>query len=160
MIDSKIILNDFEGSVRRLARKGVDVQSLTELRDLLEQRRSATHALNEARADLNKTSEEIGKLARTGAKEEVEAKRGGVLRLKEKIAELEAQERDVQEKADYILLRTPNFPADDAPDGASEADNVVVRTHGYDPEQYKGKDVSPALGCRECARNLRRRARR
>ena len=34
------------------------------------------------------------------------------------------------------LLRTPNLPSDDAPDGAGEADNVVVRTHGPGPETF------------------------
>ena len=34
------------------------------------------------------------------------------------------------------MLRLPNLPSEDAPDGASEADNVVVRTVGYDPARY------------------------
>src|SRR3546814_11972262 len=35
-----------------------------------------------------------------------------------------------------LLLRTPNVPADDCPDGAGEADNVVLRTEGYDAAAY------------------------
>ena len=35
-----------------------------------------------------------------------------------------------------LLLRTPNLPSDDAPDGAGEADNVVLRVEGYDPDAY------------------------
>ena len=34
------------------------------------------------------------------------------------------------------LLGIPNLPSADAPDGAGEADNVVLRTHGYDPTAY------------------------
>ena len=34
------------------------------------------------------------------------------------------------------LLRLPNLPSEDAPDGASEDDNVVVRTVGYEPGRY------------------------
>jgi len=33
-------------------------------------------------------------------------------------------------------LRTPNLPADDCPDGADEADNVVLRVEGYDASSY------------------------
>jgi len=35
-----------------------------------------------------------------------------------------------------LLLRTPNLPSDDAPDGASEADNPVLRVEGFDPDAY------------------------
>ncbi len=35
-----------------------------------------------------------------------------------------------------LLLRLPNVPSDDAPDGAGEHDNVVLRTEGYDPAAY------------------------
>jgi seryl-tRNA synthetase len=35
-----------------------------------------------------------------------------------------------------LLLRTPNVPSDAAPDGSSEADNVVLRTEGYDAAAY------------------------
>lgn len=143
MIDSRTILNDFENSARRLARKGVERRTLEELRELLEERRAIVRNLNEARAELNKLSEEIGKLTRAGAKEEAEGRRAHVIRVKEQIPALEAREREVQGKADYILLRTPNFPADEAPEGTGEQDNVVVRTHGWDPEKYKGRSYRP-----------------
>ena len=35
-----------------------------------------------------------------------------------------------------LLLRTPNVPSDDCPDGAGEQDNVVLRTEGYDADAY------------------------
>jgi seryl-tRNA synthetase len=35
-----------------------------------------------------------------------------------------------------LLLTTPNTPSADAPDGAGEADNVVLRTEGFDPAAY------------------------
>ena len=35
-----------------------------------------------------------------------------------------------------LLLRTPNLPADDCPDGAGEADNVVLRIEGFDRDAY------------------------
>jgi seryl-tRNA synthetase len=50
------------------------------------------------------------------------------------------------------LLRIPNIPAPDAPDGKSEADNVVVGGGGPDPDSYADYqrvphwDVGTALG--------------
>ena len=46
------------------------------------------------------------------------------------------QADDVEGDLRDVLLRIPNIPADDAPDGKSEHDNVVVTTVGYAPERY------------------------
>jgi seryl-tRNA synthetase len=42
-----------------------------------------------------------------------------------------------------LLLRTPNVPAEDCPDGVGEADNVVVRIEGYDPDRYAAHQRVP-----------------
>jgi len=46
------------------------------------------------------------------------------------------QADDVERDLRDVLLRIPNIPAADAPDGKSEHDNVVVTTVGYAPERY------------------------
>jgi seryl-tRNA synthetase len=53
--------------------------------------------------------------------------------------ELEAVENRVAKVGTELrdaLLRLPNLPAEEAPDGDSAGDNVVLRTVGYDPERY------------------------
>src|SRR3546814_1597570 len=50
--------------------------------------------------------------------------------------ELAATADALQAEIRDVLLRIPNLPSDDAPDGASEADNVVLRTHGPGPESF------------------------
>ena len=56
---------------------------------------------------------------------------------------LEADLRGIEVDLDEALARIPNLPADDVPDGTTEADNVVVRTHGYDPDDYEGRAWPP-----------------
>ena len=42
-----------------------------------------------------------------------------------------------------ILLRVPNVPADQCPDGADQSDNVVVRVEGYDKGGYSDHQRVP-----------------
>jgi seryl-tRNA synthetase len=73
-------------------------------------------------------------------------------RLGDAEADLAGQAEDVERDLRDVLLRIPNLPADDAPDGASESDNVVVRVVGYDPDGYGQHqrvphwDIGTALG--------------
>lgn len=143
MIDYKLILNDFENTAQQLARKGVDRDTLTELRDLLETRRRLGQQLDELRAVSNKNSAEIAKLHGQGKQEEAATLRTSLTQVKEDISTKEKELRDVEEKSQYILLRIPNLPAADCPYGDTEADNVVLRTHGYDPQDYLGKTYRP-----------------
>lgn len=50
--------------------------------------------------------------------------------------ELDAELAAVSDEIRDLLLRTPNIPSDDCPDGGGEADNVVLRVEGYDPGAY------------------------
>jgi seryl-tRNA synthetase len=56
---------------------------------------------------------------------------------------LEADLRTTRTELDDVVMRLPNLPADDVPDGQGEADNVVLRTHGYDPADYEGRTWAP-----------------
>src|SRR5215813_3244873 len=64
MIDYRLILNEFDETARRLQRKGVEPETLGELRDLLDRRRKVSGQLDDARGVLNKSSEHIGRLSR------------------------------------------------------------------------------------------------
>ena len=65
-----------------------------------------------------------------------EALREESKRLGEDLAVTEQESSSLEAVLRDAMLRLPNLPSDDAPDGASEADNVVVRTVGYDPARY------------------------
>ena len=143
MIDRNLLLNDFESTARRLARKGVERETLEEAHNFLETRKSLIGQVDDLRAALNSNSDAIGQLMREGRKGEAEVRKANIPELKEKLASLEKQLAVVEEKVDYILLRVPNLPADDCPNGKDEKDNVVLRVHGYQEEHYQDKTFKP-----------------
>ena len=143
MIDRNLFLNDFQMTATRLAAKGVDIEMLQETRGILERRKAVTRKLHELRADFNSKSEEIGRLFQASRKEEAEQQKAVVAGLKKEIAEVEKELREVEDRADYLMLRIPNLPSDLCPRGKGEQDNVILRVEGYDESRYQGKVFKP-----------------
>jgi seryl-tRNA synthetase len=143
MIDTRLLTDDFEATARRLSRKGVSRSSLEEARDLVSRRLRELHEVDDARRASNAGSADVGRLMREGKREEAEALRAHLAAGK---ADLEGKETALRATEDLLedaLSRLPNLPDDAVPDGTSEADNVVVRTHGYDPADYTGRRWRP-----------------
>ncbi len=143
MIDPRLLLDDFDETARRLARKRVDRALLEEARDLAATRRGGIHRVDEGRHDMNTGSAEVGRLLREGRRDDAEARRAGLAGAKGALEAIEGELRRTEEALDEVLARIPNMPDDLVPDGDSEADNRVVRTHGYDPEAYTGGTWRP-----------------
>jgi seryl-tRNA synthetase len=89
-----------------------------------------------ARAELKAGSADVGALMRAGRRQEADTLRGAMAENRVTLDRLEAILRATEAELDDVVMRIPNLPADDVPDGVGEADNVVVRTHGYDPADY------------------------
>lgn len=53
--------------------------------------------------------------------------------IKERLAELEEEFRMVDEEFRALLLRVPNIPSEDTPEGTDESQNLIVRTVGEPP---------------------------
>ncbi len=143
MIDPNLLVEDFDETARRIARKGVDVAEVARARDLLLDRRQRQTALDLKRAEMNAASKKIGELYRQSKAAEAETLKAAVAQLKTEIGELEAEQSGVEAELSDSLLRLPNLPDDDCPEGSGEEDNVVVRHHGYDPADYSGKTYLP-----------------
>lgn len=109
------------------ARRGLAPQTPAIL-ELDEKRRKLQTELQTAQSRRNEASKEIGAVkSKGGDAAELMAE---VANLKDRMAILEEQERDVAEKLNEILSALPNMIADDVPDGADENDNVEIRTFG------------------------------
>jgi seryl-tRNA synthetase len=143
MIDPRLLLDDFDATARRLARKGVPPDLLESARELAERRRAQVRQVDAARAEMNLGATEVGSLMREGRGEDAKALRARLVSASADLDAIEAEQRATQAEFDDVVMRIPNLPADDVPDGVTEADNVVLRTHGYHPSDYEGREWAP-----------------
>ena len=112
-----------------LSRRG-DAPLSSALLAMDEARRAKIQAAENAQAESNKASKEVGAAKGRGDEAEFERLRALVGEKKAEIAKLndEAKEQDAALTA--RLAEIPNLPADDVPDGADEDDNVEISTWG------------------------------
>jgi seryl-tRNA synthetase len=143
MIDTRLLLDDFDATARRLARKGVDRDLVETARQLALRRREQVRQVDAARAESNTGSARVATLMRAGQRDEAQALQATLAKARGDLDGLEADLRATQTELDDVVMRLPNLPADDVPDGQDEADNVVLRTHGYDPADYEGRTWAP-----------------
>lgn len=132
-----------------LARRGLAPLS-AEILALDEQSRALKTQLQVGQARRNEASKLIGQAMAAKDVEKAEALKAEVAAIKESTPALEAQDREVGDALGAMLAAIPNLPADDVPQGDSEADNVEVirwgnvRDFDFTPQDHA--DFGPALG--------------
>ena len=119
-----------------LARRGADVDAVDRVLALDEQQRSLAVRRDELRNQVKVASKAIGELMKAGDRDAAEAQKAESRALGEQEKALAAEADELGEAVRQELLRIPNLPSADAPDGATEADNVVLRTHGPGPDSF------------------------
>ena len=136
MLDVRLIRSEPDAVRAGLARRGEDPAAVDELLHLDEQVRVLTARRDAVRAEVRSISNQVGTLFREQRQEEATA-------LQEESRALGAEEKDLDAQVEANatalrerLLRVPNLPSPDAPDGLGEDDNVVVRHEGFDPDAY------------------------
>lgn len=93
-------------------------------------RRETQKNLDNSKAEMNTLSKDIGKLYKSGNREEAEAAKRKTADLKEEIKSLESKLREVAEHVNKLLVDVPNIPHESVPAGNSEADNQEVKQGG------------------------------
>ncbi|MGY6500010.1 MAG: serine--tRNA ligase [Acidimicrobiales bacterium] len=136
MLDIRLIRSDPDTVKAALARRGEDLSSIDALLDLDEVRRAKTGERDELRAQVNALSKEVGAMFRDGRKDEAAALQDQSRAAGEQEKALDAEVAELDARIRDQLLRIPNLPSVDAPDGGGEDDNVVLRTEGYDADAY------------------------
>jgi seryl-tRNA synthetase len=128
VIDVRLLRTDLDGTLVAMARRRQPelLDQLHEAAKLDARLRDITAERDAARARVNELSKEVGQLRRNGAAgaEELAAE-SRVLGDREK--QLATEHDSVAGELHQLLLVIPNLPHPDAPDGAGEDDNPVVR---------------------------------
>ena len=136
MLDPKRLRTDLEAVKAGLARRGLDLAEIERAAALEAEERALKAKVEGMRAQIRALSKDVGQARKAGDVATAEAKANESRALGEEERKLEAEATSAGADLRDILLRTPNLPAADCPDGASEADNVVVRVENYDAAVY------------------------
>ena len=128
MIDPVRLREDLDATAEALARRGVSRDQVQRLADLEAERREKIAAVDQARAEQKDASKGIG----AASPDERPAMIERASRLKQAVADLEAELDAATRAFDEAIVGIPNLPHPDAPPG-HEGDGVVVRTVGDRP---------------------------
>lgn len=147
MHDIKFIRQTPEAFDAAMKRRGFEPQS-PKILELDEKRRAVQTELQAAQSTRNEKSKEIGQIKAKGG--DAAALMDDVNALKDRMAELEEQERTLGDALNDILISLPNMQDPTIPDGADENDNVEIRKVG-EPKKNNSlakdhTDIGEALG--------------
>ncbi|WP_038281463.1 serine--tRNA ligase [Pacificimonas flava] len=125
MHDIRLIRDDPAAFDKALKRRGVE-PAATGIVAADAQLRAVQTEMQTAQSRRNEASKLIGQAMAAGNKEEAERLKQEVAALKTHVPELEERERTLRSDLQAALSALPNLPADDVPDGLTEADNLFV----------------------------------
>lgn len=130
MLDLKRIRNNPEEIKALLANRGedFDVTCIDEVVALDEKRRAILVDVEALKSKRNQVSAEIPKRKKAG--EDVTAVMAEMRAIGDKIKADDAKVSEIDEKINYIMLRIPNIPNPQVPDGETDEDNVEIKVWG------------------------------
>ena len=132
MIDLKFLRENPEAVKENIKKKFQDhkLPLVDEVIELDAQARKAQGEADELRASRNKLSKQIGALMGQGKKEEAEAVKAQVSANATRLAELEAQEKELNDKVTKIMMTIPNIIDPSVPIGKDDSCNVEIEKFG------------------------------
>jgi seryl-tRNA synthetase len=149
VFDIKVIRDNPRDFDARLIKRGLEAKS-AHLIELDDARRRHVTRLQEAQAQRNAASREIGKAKAVNDGSTVQKLMQEVAELKEFIQSGAAEEARLDKALETALAEIPNLPRDEVPVGADENANQEIRRHGAPPNfTFKPKqhfEIGEALG--------------
>lgn len=138
MIDVRLLRTDLDGVRAGLARRGKPdlLEQLDQAVVLDGQLRELTAERDAIRAEINDLSKQVGQLRRNKNNDEAEELMGRSRSLGDREKVLQDEAESLEGELRQVLLRIPNLPHADAPDGASDADNPLVKGPINMPAQF------------------------
>lgn len=161
MLDIRLFRNELDRVTEGLSRRGEDLSVVDRVVALDTEIRRLNAERDELRSRIRSLSNEVGQLMRDGQRELAQE-------LQQESRQLGAREKDLDRQSDErsvelreLLLRIPNLPSDDAPIGAGEEENIVVRVENHDLDSYAEHqrvphwEIGEALGILDVERGVK-----
>lgn len=125
MIDIKLIRENPEIIFQAMEKRGESTSSIDEVIELDNMHRQLLREAEAFRARRNEVSKQISRMKDKPADLIAEMRQVG-----DKISQIESEADQVAVKLEDRLLRIPNLPAADVPEGRDAADNIEIRSWG------------------------------
>ncbi|MEG1312632.1 MAG: serine--tRNA ligase [Romboutsia sp.] len=148
MLDIKRIRENLEYIKKAMDRRGEKEFDLEAVIELDDQRRELLKEVEVMKNELNVESKKIPQLIKEG--KNVEEAKIILKELSDKIKIIDEKVRTVEAEIEYKLMRIPNVPHPDVPQGTTDEDNVEIRTWGkttkFDFDHKAHWDIGTGLG--------------
>ena len=139
MLQISYIRENKESVINGLKKRNFkELELVEEAIALDEQRRLIQTKLDNALAESNKLSKEIGTLMKEGKRQEAEVAKAQTADLKEQIKQYSATLDQTVLSLNDILYRIPNIPNAIVPEGKTAEDNLTVFQAGEIPHLFEG----------------------
>ncbi len=135
MLNLKFIQDSPGEVIEKLKKRNFDASEIVgSIADLYRRKNEAQQMAEQAKAEMNVISKEIGQLFREGKTAEADAAKSRTSALKETIKSLDAQFAEIEKQVAGLLILLPNIPHESVPSGNGAEDNELVKASGEMPE--------------------------
>lgn len=148
MLDIKRIRENLDEIKKAMERRGEKEFDLDVVVALDDKRRELLKEVEVLKNESNVESKKIPQLIKEG--KDVTEDKARLKELSNKIKELDEKVREVEGKLEYTLMRIPNVPHPDVPQGEDDSENIEYKTWGEIPKfDFEAKahwDIGTDLG--------------
>lgn len=130
MLEISVIRENREGVLAGLNKKNVSPDQLELIDKIIvedDNRKSTQTSLDNLLSKINKISEEIGGLYKTGKTDDANAMKQTVATLKEETKTLESALKDSKDLLEEMIIQLPNLPHASVPVGKKAEDNEIFK---------------------------------
>ena len=128
MLDIKRIRENLEDIKKAMDRRGEKEFNLDEVVELDDKRKELLKEVEVLKNKMNVESKKIPQLIKEG--KDITEDKANLKKLSDEIKSLDEKIKIVNDELEYKLLRVPNVPNKEVPQGETDEDNVEVRTWG------------------------------
>lgn len=138
MLDIKWIRENVDEIKAAARKKHIDAESYIDQAIATDaRRREITHEVEQLKADQNRIGKEIAQLQGDDKKTRI----AEMKQVADRVKDLDGDLSTIEDELHEHLLRIPNICAPEVPEGATDADNVEMRTVGEKPQfDFEWKD--------------------